>query len=54
MLIPTSLYGTNGPGYVTPIAFEEPNILGVFAVGFDVHPRTEPRNDVSLHWNGRV
>jgi len=52
MLIPTSNYGTNGHGFVTPIAFEEPNIPGVFAVGFDVHPRTEPRNDVSVHWNG--
>jgi hypothetical protein len=52
MLIPTATYGTNGPGFVTPIAFEEPNIPGVFALGFDVHPRTEPRNDVSVHWNG--
>ena len=52
MLIPTSVYGTTGPGFVAPIAFEEPNIAGVFAVGFDVHPRTEPRNDVSVHWDG--
>ena len=44
--------GTNGPGFVTPIAFEEANIPGVFAIGFDVYPRTEPRNDVSVHWNG--
>jgi hypothetical protein len=52
MLLPTSTYGATGPGFVTPIAFEEPNIPNVFAVGFDVHPRTEPRNDVSVHWNG--
>lgn len=52
LYLPTSIYGTNGPGFTTPIAIEEPNLPGVFAVGFDVHPRTEPRNDISVHWNG--
>lgn len=52
MLIPTSVYNTTGPGFVTPTFFEEPNIAGVFAIGFDVYPRTEPRNDVSVHWDG--
>jgi len=54
MLIPTAVYGTNGPGYTTPIEFEEPNVPGVFAVGFDVHPHSSPNfvNDVSVHWNG--
>ena len=53
LLIPTSLYGTNGPGAnVSSFVAEEPNLPGVFGVGFDVYPRYEPRNDVSVHWNG--
>ena len=53
LLIPTSLYGTNGPGVnVSSFAAEEPSLPGIFAVGFDVYPRSEPRNDVSVHWNG--
>lgn len=53
MLIPASAYGTNGPGAdVGALAIEEPNIPGVFAVGFDVYPLGEPRNDVSVHWDG--
>ncbi len=52
MLIPTAMYGTNGPGVNTGImAAEEPNYQGVFAVGFDVYPHTV-NNDVSLHWGG--
>ena len=53
LLIPTSLYGTSGPGAnVGSFVAEEPNLPGVFGVGFDVYPRYEPRNDVSIHWNG--
>ncbi|HXG46284.1 MAG TPA: LamG domain-containing protein [Methylomirabilota bacterium] len=54
LLIPTAIYGTNGPGFVTPIPFEEPNIPGVLAVGFDVFPHGSPDsvNDVSVHWDG--
>lgn len=52
LLIPTSLYGTNGPGvYIPSQPAEEPNYPGVFAIGFDVYPHSE-RNDVSAHWNG--
>ena len=53
MLIPTSIYGTNGNGIVVQPSFgvEEPNYPGVFAIGFDVYPHTT-QNDVSVHWNG--
>lgn len=52
LLIPTALYGTNGPGVNIPTqAAEEPNFPGTFAIGFDVYPHNE-RNDVSAHWNG--
>ena len=51
MLIPTSLYGTNGPGVLQGVsAFEEPSFGGVFGIGFDVYPRGT-QNDVSAHWN---
>src|SRR2546425_8159683 len=30
---------------------EEPNYAGVFAIGFDVYPRST-QNDVSAHWSG--
>lgn len=52
MLIPTATYGTNGPGFASSIAFEEPNIAGVFAVAFDVFDFSGPINDVAAHWNG--
>ncbi len=52
LLIPTALYGTNGPGVNVPSqAAEEPNYPGVFGIGFDVYPHNA-RNDVSAHWNG--
>ncbi len=53
MLIPTSVYGTNGPGLTVQPSFgvEEPNYPGVFAVGFDAYPHGT-QNDVSVHWNG--
>ncbi len=52
MLIPTSTYGTSGPGVVTQTSsFEEPNYPGVFGMGFDLYPHAT-QNDVSLHWNG--
>ncbi len=52
LLIPTSLYSTNGPGVNTATqAAEEPNYPGAFAIGFDVYPHNQ-RNDVSAHWNG--
>jgi hypothetical protein len=52
LLIPTAIYGTNGPGVNIPTqAAEEPNYPNVFAIGFDVYPHSV-RNDVSAHWNG--
>ncbi|HVV74104.1 MAG TPA: lamin tail domain-containing protein, partial [Verrucomicrobiae bacterium] len=52
MLIPTSLYGTNGPGVNTSVvAVEQPNYRGVFGVGFRVYPHTSI-NNVSVHWDG--
>src|ERR1041385_4327933 len=52
MLIPTSLYGTNGAGVnITGQAAERPNYPGVFGIGFSVYPHTSV-NDVSVHWNG--
>ena len=56
LLIPTAVYGTNGPGLnvvAQSYPAEEPSYPGVFAIGFDVYPHNEPRNDVSAHWNGR-
>jgi hypothetical protein len=51
MLIPTSVYGTNGQGInFNGIGVEEPNFAGVFAVGVDVYPHGT-QNDVSVHWN---
>ena len=52
MLIPTALYGTNGPGVNTSSqAVENPNYQGVFGLGFRVYPHTSV-NDVSANWNG--
>jgi hypothetical protein len=52
LLVPTSLYGTNGPGLNTSSqAAEEPNYRGVFGIGFDVYPHAS-HNDVSAHWDG--
>lgn len=52
MLIPTSLYGTNGPGVNTSLqAVEQPNYRGVFGIGFRVYPHTSV-NNVSAHWDG--
>jgi hypothetical protein len=53
MLIPTSVYGTNGQGALRAVFdIEEPNFAGVFSVGFDLYPHAS-QNDVSAHWNGR-
>ena len=51
MLIPTALYGTNGPG-VNMIAqnVEVPNYKGVLGVGFRVYPHTSV-NNVSVSWD---
>ena len=50
-LIPTADWGTSGagPGYTA----EEPNIPGMFGLGFDLHPAdgATPVNDVSIHFN---
>ncbi len=52
MIIPTSLYGTNGPGVNTSTyVAETPNYKGVFGIGFGVYPHYI-RNDVSVHWDG--
>lgn len=52
MLIPTSLYGTNGAGVnITSQAVEKPDYPGVFGIGFGVYPHTAV-NDVSAHWSG--
>ncbi len=52
MLIPTSVYGTNGPGVnITAQAVEQPSYKGVFGVGFRVYPHTAV-NNVSAHWDG--
>lgn len=52
MLIPTTVYGTNGPGVnITSQAVEQPNYAGVFGVGFRVYPHPSV-NTVSAHWNG--
>jgi hypothetical protein len=49
VLLPTSIYGASGQGSDGSYASEEPNIMGAFAVGFDLYPN---ENDVSIHWNG--
>jgi hypothetical protein len=50
LFLPTSLYGTTGPGAPTAgWVPEEPNVPGVLAIGFDLYPN---QNDVSVHWNG--
>jgi hypothetical protein len=52
LLVPTTLYGTNGAGLNTSSqAAEEPNYGGVFGIGFDVYPHAS-HNDVSAHWDG--
>ena len=47
-LLNTANYGTSGAGPNSP-PWEEPNLAGSFAVGFDVYPSL---HEVSLHWNG--
>src|SRR5512133_1570643 len=52
LLVPTALYGTNGPGVNSSLAAaEKPNYTGVFGIGFGVYPHTSV-NNVSAHWNG--
>jgi hypothetical protein len=52
LLIPTALYGTNGPGVNTSTqGVEKPNFPKVFGIGFGVYPHYA-RNDVSVHWDG--
>ena len=53
-LLPTALYGTNGPPIGPFTGFgEEPNLPGAIGVGFDIYQNTgEPNNNhVSLHFN---
>jgi len=63
-LLPTDKTGKSGPGPELP-AWEEPNITGAFAVGFDIYnpPTDNPfdangnihrreQREVSLHWDG--
>jgi hypothetical protein len=50
-LIPTATYPSgDGPN----VTAEEPNLAGLFAVGFDLHPAdgATPVNDLSGHWDG--
>jgi hypothetical protein len=51
ILLPTATHGVSGYGYHLD-QFEEPNVPGALAVGFDLHPEDTGANDVSLHWNG--
>ena len=51
LLLPTSTYGDSGLGTDGTYASEEPNVWGVFAVGFDTYPDSSGVNDVSAHWN---
>jgi hypothetical protein len=52
MLVPTSLYGTNGPGVnLSTQVPEQPNYRGVLGIGFRVYPHTSV-NNVSVHWDG--
>ena len=52
MIIPTSTYGTKGPGAYrsTAVGAEKPNFTNVLAIGFDIYPHAS-QNDVSAHWN---
>jgi MYXO-CTERM domain-containing protein len=53
MLLPTSTFGDTGPGAAGMVNAEEPNLAGVFGVGFDLYlDGFTPYNKVSLHWNG--
>lgn len=56
MLIPTSTYGTTGPGVqgsVPNFIAEKPNAPDVFGLGFDLYlDGVTPLNEASLHWNG--
>jgi hypothetical protein len=51
MLIPTATFGNSGPGAAGSEGFiaEEPNVTGVFGIGFDLYDNI---NEVSAHWNG--
>jgi len=51
ILLPTATHGLRGGG-VDVGYFEEPNVAGALAVGFDLHPEDGGVNDLSLHWNG--
>ena len=53
-LLSTAAFGTTGAG---PFFYEEPNLAGSLAVGFDVYnnastPQEPNNNHISLHWNG--
>jgi hypothetical protein len=52
LLLPTAVYGDDGPGTVTGYDSEEPNLLETFAVGFDTSPELSGVNDVSVHFDG--
>lgn len=52
LLTPSGTYGVSGPGaYDGSWAAENPNVAGIFAIGFTFHPAATT-NDVSVHWNG--
>src|ERR1043166_144538 len=54
-LLPTSVFGTNGPA-IAPLngLSEEPNLTGAIGVGFDIYQNSyDPNaNHVSVHYNG--
>lgn len=57
LLIPTSLYGTTGPGAAATVpgfVAEKPNAPGVFGVGFDVYNEGGDFNEASLHYDGTL
>ncbi|HEX5175751.1 MAG TPA: PEP-CTERM sorting domain-containing protein, partial [Chthoniobacteraceae bacterium] len=58
MLIPVATYGTTGPGVngtVNGFIAEEPNVVDVFGLAFDIYNGAGvPWNEASLHWNGGV
>ncbi|MFC1805640.1 PEP-CTERM sorting domain-containing protein [Planctomycetota bacterium] len=56
LFLPTDTYGPSGPGVdwtTTAIGAEEPNVAGVVAIGFDLHPAASV-NDVSLHFGSEL
>jgi len=56
-LLPTALYGTNGPA-IGPFSGlgEEPNLAGAIGVGFDIYQNSGELNNnhVSIHYNGAL